>query len=95
MMSGLPKGLIQIYLGNKIYFDEDDPGSQGDDATEVNHMPCIDIGIIAEYEDDTFTEYIITRDTNEYVTTDEGDKLLNSAGELFDPTKLEIVYVKR
>ncbi len=95
MMNGLPKGLIQIYLGRMIYFNERNPGSQGDSATEVNHRPCINEGIIAKYRNDTFTEYVMTRDTNEYVTTDEGDKLLNSVGELVAPTKLEIVYVKR
>ena len=57
-------------------------------------QPCIDDGIIFNFKNETFTEYLVVFDTNDYMTDDEaGDKL--SLGGMRDSIKREIVYVQR
>lgn len=57
-------------------------------------MPCLGIGngIINTYKNKKFTEYVIIHDMNNYITSDEGDKLIEG-GQLEETTKKEIVYV--
>jgi len=65
-------------------------------GTEENHIPYYSQGLIGKYKDDTFTEYVITRDPNLYVESEDGDKILanEGAGQLRSPIKKEIIYVK-
>lgn len=65
-------------------------------GTLSNHIPKCGEGLIGRYKNDTFTEYIITIDPNNYVISDDGDKILanEGAGQLRGQVKKEIIYVK-
>lgn len=78
-----------------MYFSQNAPGTQGNRSAEENHIPKYNKGLIGEYKDRTFTEYVITRDPNLYVESEDGDKLLanEGAGQLRQPAKKEIIYV--
>lgn len=63
--------------GIKAYFSIRQPGQQGTTENE-NHIPCLgkDEGIIKKYKKSIFTEYLVLRDTNNYIEdTEDGDKL--------------------
>ncbi len=60
-----------------------------------NHIPCLgegNDGLIEEYKDATFTEYIVKVDDNVYVTND-GESLFAFGGQK-STVKREIIYVK-
>lgn len=88
--------MIQIYHGIPVAFSQNAPGTQGDTNTEANHIPKYSEGLIGKYKNNTFTEYVITYDPNLYVESEEGDKLLanEGAGQLRQPIKKELIYVK-
>ena len=56
----------------------------------INH--AAKTGLIYEYKDSKFTEYIQEVDPNSYITND-GEKLF-SFGEVKETIKKEIIYVK-
>lgn len=76
-----------------VYFNPSAPGNNNDKSARLaNHVPCVKDGIIKKYKDRNFTEYVIIHDMNKYMTSDEGDKLIEG-GQLEETTKKEIVYV--
>lgn len=88
--------MILIYLGIDVKFSSTNIGSQ--EGTEVgNHISPIKTvkgdGIINNFKDSTFTEYLVEVDRNKYIT--DGDESLFSFGEIMQTIKKEIVYVER
>lgn len=56
---------------------------------------CNEKGLLAEYQDATFTEYIVQIDKNSYITDENGEKTdLFAYGEIRYTKKREIIYVK-
>ena len=49
-------------------------------------------GLIANFENSKFTEYMVEVDRNSYITND--DESLFSFGEIMEPIKKELIYVE-
>lgn len=64
--------------GINAYFSIRSPGQQGKKDENENHIPCLGTGngIINKYKNSRFIEYLVTVDTNNYITDEEdGDRL--------------------
>ncbi len=86
-----------IYLGINVRFSSTNIGGQSENtADEVgNHISCIkNTGLIKEFQESKFTEYLVEIDRNNYITSEDGDESLFSFGEIMQTIKKEIVYVE-
>ena len=95
--AGLPKELIQIYLGINVRFSSTSIGGQArDKASEVeNHISCIKHReLIEECEASKFTEYLVEIDRNSYIRSEDGDESLFSSGEIMQSIKKEIILLE-
>lgn len=84
--------------GIDVRFSSTDIGGQAtNNASQPgNHICCIKNGarrgLIANFENSNFTEYLIEVDRNSYITND--DESLFSFGEIMEPIKKELIYVE-
>ena len=81
--------------GITAYFSVSNPGSQDFSQASENHVPCLGDGrgIIEQYKNSRFTEYLILYDTNNYIVDEQDGDKLYATGELMNPIKREVVYV--
>lgn len=57
-------------------------------------MPCIDDGIIKEYKDATFLEYVTTYDPNLPIKDEDGQSYyFPESTQIVESVKREIIYV--
>lgn len=84
--------------GIDVRFSSTNIGGQAtDNASQPgNHICCIKNGarkgLIANFENSQFTEYLVKVDRNSYITND--DESLFSFGEIMEPIKKELIYVE-
>lgn len=88
--------------GAKVFFSTANAGVNENNSSLGNHVPYFNRGIIGEYKNHKFKEYLVIHDTNQYVEND-GEKLFTvqggqdviGAGQGRQVVKREIIYVKQ
>lgn len=85
--------------GVQVFFSTANAGVNENNSSLGNHVPYFNKGIIGEYKDNKFKEYMVIHDTNEYVEED-GEKLFTVQGGINSGSgrqvvKREIIYVKQ
>ena len=83
--------MIQIYHGKTVNFSLTNPGKPTSTSSDYdgNHIPYYSQGLIGNFKNSTFTEYLIEVDRNSYITAE--DEKLFSFGEIMQTIKKEIV----
>ena len=70
------------------------PFDSSDTSQIANHKSCIYGGLIKNFEDSTFTEYLVEVDRNNYIYSEDTEEKLFKFGEIMETIKKELVYVE-